>query len=192
MRLFTVVLCSLVLGLAGCQGQHEKPVKESPVSQMRLAGFMGIGWGDSLALAKHKVLSRKDGAALHKETPFMLFFRDGRLLEEHVDLFRFYFYSKGFYSATAHFTTLNPPEIDSFFLKLKSLLVKKYGEPYSDSPGTCRWRFADDCVITVEYSPQSLGIYYLNMKMSGEALAEEKEYARIKEDEGMEQYLRDL
>jgi len=192
MRLFTVVLCSLVLGLAGCQRQQEKPVKEAPVSQKQLAGFMGISWGDSLALAKSKVFSRKDGALLYKETPFMLFFRDGRLLDEHVDLFRFYFYSKGFYSATAHFTTLTPLEINRFFLKLDSVLVKKYGEPYSDSPGLCRWQFADDCVITVDYSAQSLGLYYVNMKLSGEALVEEREYTRIKEDEGMEQYLRDL
>jgi hypothetical protein len=76
--------------------------------------------------------------------------------------------------------------------RLKGLLVSKYGEPNSDAAGTTRWRFADDNAITVEYTQQGLGIYYVNMKMSGDALVEEKEYDRKHSEDNRETYLGDL
>jgi hypothetical protein len=182
----------LAIALLGCQSAQEKPGKEAPVSSVPLTGFLGIPWGAAQQTAKAKIASRKDGATLYKETPFMLFYRDGELLDEHIDLLRLYFSSKGFYSGTAHFNSLTPTETDRYVQRLKGLLVSKYGEPNSDAAGTTRWRFADDNAITVEYTQQGLGIYYVNMKMSGDALVEEKEYDRKHSEDNRETYLGDL
>jgi hypothetical protein len=192
MRILFLPLVLCVLVLSGCQSAQEKPVKEAPISSKTLGGFMGIVWGDSPAAAKQRIRMRRDGALLYRENPFMLCFRDGELLGEHVDLLRLYFYSKGFYSATAHVTTLTPSEVDRYYQKLKGMITSKYGEPHNDVQGNCRWRFTDDCVITIEYSSGVLGIYYLNMKMSGDALVEEKLYDRQSMDRDSIEYFKDL